>query len=117
MAVGVIAKVILPFGKVSVASHELAQTETEIADYRRSNTDLERQLAYLHTPEGQVAQARANGYLRPGEVPLVIGGVTLPPATQTAPAEPLPSARPSPLEHARRWLRGFTGWTRGPHPL
>ena len=59
----------------------LAQATEQRDDLTAQNADLVRQCAYLNRPDGIESAARTLGYLRPGEISLVI----VPPAPKAAP--------------------------------
>jgi cell division protein FtsB len=88
-AVGLIAKAVRPYREVGVQTRELAVTNQQIAELTIQNTELKRRADYLQTHEGEMAEARKLGYLRKGEVPIVVEGAPSPWA------EPIQVAKPS----------------------
>lgn len=58
-----------------LVSHEQREKDRIVAEYsslRKQNDDLRRQLRYLRTPQGVAHQARKQGFVKPGEISLVI---------------------------------------------
>ncbi|MGO8670972.1 MAG: FtsB family cell division protein [Capsulimonadaceae bacterium] len=74
MSVALIAKAIEPYREGSVMRAELAQTDRQIAEADAENDAYRRRLAYLNTPAGITAEARKLGYVKPGEVAIVVEG-------------------------------------------
>ena len=73
-AAGLIAKAIRPYREASIQSRQLSRTDQQIAALDAQNTALQRRINYLQTPDGVVTEARAMGYVRQGEVPIIIAG-------------------------------------------
>lgn len=68
----IMGKVMRP---IRLVSNEQRQKNHIVAEYkslRAQNENLRRQLHYLQTPEGIVREARKHGFVKPGEVSLVI---------------------------------------------
>ena len=76
--VGLTLKAIRPYREAGVEARRLAITRRQIADLDQRNAALRRQVAYLNTPDGVASEAHKMGYLRPGEIPLVIEGAARP---------------------------------------
>lgn len=117
IAIGIVAKAIRPYHEARVQTAQLARTRQASAALLAENADLARHIAYLKTPDGVAAEARRMGYLRPGELPIVVtgldGGLGDAPAASPPPA-PLPVAQaPAPAPErggaARRFWRHLTG--------
>ena len=56
------------------ATQELA---SEVSSLKKENAELERQIRYLQTPKGAAQAARKLGYVKPGEVTLILPDETL----------------------------------------
>ena len=78
IAVGLVAKAARPYREVGVQSDQLAATQRESAALVAQNVDLTRRIHYLQTPDGIASEARSYGYLRPGERPIMVKGLTAP---------------------------------------
>jgi len=75
VAVGIILKAIKPYQEASRQRTQLAQIQRQSGAIAAQNTQLERRIAYLKTPDGVASEARRMGYLRPGEYPIVVEGL------------------------------------------
>lgn len=59
----------------SLAGREQRQRDQIVAEYKslhKQNDDLHRRLRYLQTPDGIAREARKHGFVKPGEISLVI---------------------------------------------
>jgi len=52
------------------------KAEADLADTHRQSRELERQIRYIQTPEGLAQAARKLGWVKPGEIPLVLPNET-----------------------------------------
>ena len=68
----VVNKIFRPIHLVSVEKREKARVVRDYLALKKQNQDLRRQLHYLQTPEGIAQEARKQGYVKPGEISLVI---------------------------------------------
>jgi cell division protein FtsB len=68
----VAAKVVRPFNLCGAEDREMRQVAAQLQSLRKENAALERQLHNLKTGQGVSAIARKLGYVKPGEVSLVI---------------------------------------------
>lgn len=71
-AVAIVAKVIRPYQQGREMRAQVASLNMQIASKQMENAEYERKLAYLKTPEGVATEARKLGYVRPGEIPVVV---------------------------------------------
>lgn len=111
-SIALIAKAARPYREVGAQGGQLSVTRRQIAALDAQNAVLHRRIAYLKTADGVASEARKMGYLRPGEVPLVILGGTPNLPTSSAPA--VPEAAPAPAQSrgsnaAQRFWRHLTG--------
>jgi cell division protein FtsB len=106
-AAALVAKAARPYREAGVQTRQLAELRRQGDQVAAENAALERHIAYLETPEGEASEARSYGYLRPGERPLVVKGLTAPPAGDAPP----PAAAPAPSQGGavRRFWRHLTG--------
>ncbi|MDQ2799355.1 MAG: septum formation initiator family protein [Armatimonadota bacterium] len=109
-SIALIAKVARPYREVGAQGGQLSTVRRQIAELDAQNAVLHRRIVYLKTADGVASEARKMGYLRPGEVPLVIigGAPSLP--TSSAPA--VPEAAPVASRGsnaAQRFWRHLTG--------
>lgn len=65
-------KIARPFQLVGTEKREKARVVNDYKALKKQNQELERQLHYLKTPEGIAQEARKQGFVKPGEVSLVI---------------------------------------------
>jgi cell division protein FtsB len=77
------SKIVQPYQMSRDQAQRMAVLNTQLADTNAQNATLERQTAYLQRSDGIEAEARDKGYLKPGEISLVIEN---PPAVTAAPA-------------------------------
>jgi len=68
----VAGKVARPLKLLNSESRESRRITAEIESLRRQNEALERRIRYLHTPRGAAQAARKLGYVKPGEIMLVL---------------------------------------------
>ena len=110
VAIGLVAKAVRPYNEAGVQNRQLADTRLETDALDRENAELARRIAYLKTPEGVASEARKMGYLRPGEIPLVVEGQAGQPKPGAGFAAPLDAPTPAPTgSAARRFWRHLTG--------
>ena len=111
-SIALIAKAARPYREGGAQGGQLSLARRQIADLDAQNAVLHRRIAYLKTADGVASEARKMGYLRPGEVPLVVvGGV---PDAAPSPALAAPEAAPAPARSqgrnaAQRFWRHLTG--------
>ncbi len=67
-----VSKILRPFRLVSVEKREHARIVGDYQALKKQNAALRRQLHYLQTPEGIAQEARKQGYVKPGEVSIVL---------------------------------------------
>ncbi len=104
-AISLVAKAIRPYREASVQSSQLKDTLRQNAQITLENADLQRRIQYLKTSNGIASEARTYGYLRPGERPIMVQGLS-DPELSSAPA---PSAPPPHGTAARRFWHHLTG--------
>lgn len=75
-AVGLVLKAVKPYQEASRQRVQLADTLRQSDILAAQNTQLERRIAYLKTPDGVASEARRLGYLKPGEYPIVVEGLS-----------------------------------------
>ena len=110
LAVCLVLKAVKPYQEASRQRVQLAEIKRQSAAIAVQNTQLERRIAYLKTPDGVASEARRMGYLKPGEFPIVVEGVaghsewnqTQPDVSTFAP--PAPAVSPM-----RRFWRHLSG--------
>lgn len=68
----VVCKILRPFQLVGDEKRQKAQVVSEYRALKKQNQELQRQLNYLKTPDGIAQEARKQGFVKPGEVSLVI---------------------------------------------
>lgn len=114
LAVALVAKAVRPYREARRQSVQLARTQAESSALAAQNALLQRHITYLKTSDGVASEARKMGYLRPGEIPIVVEGLTTPDA-RLAP-DPAPHSLPAPAavptansSAARRFWRHLTG--------
>ena len=110
LAIGLVAKAIKPYREAGVQSAQLRETQAESDALAADNTVLARRIAYLKTPDGVASEARKMGYLRPGEVPIVVEGLPGQAViSDTSPVSVVAPASPPTGNAARRFWRHLTG--------
>lgn len=117
LAVALVAKAVRPYREARAQSVQLARTQAESSALAAQNALLQRHITYLKTSDGVASEARKMGYLRPGEIPIVVEGLTTPdarlapdPAPNASPAALTPPSAPAPSSSAaRRFWRHLTG--------
>jgi len=74
LAIGtwLVGGVLRPIRLVTSEQRERDRVVAEYKSLRKHNEDLRRQLRYLQTPRGIEQEARKLGFVRPGEIALVI---------------------------------------------
>lgn len=72
VSVGFLKKAARPFLLYVQESQENRRIEKQIAELRSENSTLRQRITYIKTPPGAEAEARALGWVREGEVSLVI---------------------------------------------
>ncbi len=70
--VAVTAKIVRPFNLLSRESRETQRCANQLEALKKENSDLERQIKYLQTSRGAAQAARKLGYVKPGEITLVL---------------------------------------------
>jgi len=68
----VIGKVARSFRLLGNESSETRRLGSELANLKKQNAEMERQINYLKTPQGAAQAARKLGYVKPGEISLVL---------------------------------------------
>ncbi len=114
LAVALVAKAVRPYREARGQSVQLARTQAESSALAAQNALLQRHIAYLKTSDGVASEARKMGYLRPGEIPIVVEGLTTPDARLAPDPAPhfLPATAAAPVASssaARRFWRHLTG--------
>lgn len=71
-AFAVIRKAIRPIDLLCEGKSEVRRMEAQYAKDKAENAALRRKRRYLLTPSGSEAEARKLGYVRPGEVSVII---------------------------------------------
>ena len=108
VAAALVAKAIRPYREASIQSSLLADSNRQIQNIDAENASLRRRISYLQTSEGEMSEARKMGYLRPGEIPIVVEGAATP--WSDAPAQPSPSPAQNDFrDRARNFWRSLTG--------
>lgn len=110
LAVCLVLKAVKPYQEASRQKVQLAETLGQSEALVAENLRLERRVAYLKTPGGIASVARRMGYLRPGEYPIVVEGVTeqIGPGETQADTTLFTPRRPQ-ISPLRRFLRHLTG--------
>lgn len=65
-------KILRPFRLVGDEKRQKAQIVSDYVTLKKQNQQLQWQLHYLKTPEGIAQEARKQGFVKPGEISLVI---------------------------------------------
>ncbi len=109
-AVGLVAKIARPYREADRQAGQLEATRRSTEALDRENDRLRRRIASLQTPDGVASEARKIGFLRPGEIPLVIPGAgdTDSPASISPAVPPVP-VKPSLADRARGFWRRLRG--------
>lgn len=71
-AIFVLGKIARPFRLYDQEYSETRQIALELESLRKENASLERQIKHLKTTEGAAQAARKLGWVKPGEITLVI---------------------------------------------
>ena len=74
LAVNLIAKAARPYREAGIQKSDLSATRQQSDALATENASLARRIVYLKSPQGIAAEARKMGYLRPGEIPMVVEG-------------------------------------------
>lgn len=72
LAVFIIGKIARPFRLYSREHRETRQVALQLESLRKENAAMERQIKYLKTGEGSAQAARKLGWVKPGEITLVL---------------------------------------------
>jgi len=72
IVVTVIVNIARHFRLLSAESLEVRKARQELASLKKENAELERRIAYLKTPRGRAQAARKLGYVKPGEIIIVL---------------------------------------------
>jgi cell division protein FtsB len=107
-AISLVAKALRPYREAGVQSAQLASTRRDSAALVAQNADLARRIRYLQTTDGIASEARSYGYLRPGERPIMVKGLTLP-AMPVAPPVAAPPVHSGAVGAAGRFWHHLTG--------
>ena len=78
---GIVTKAAQPYQMQHQQARQIAQLRSQLSEANAQNADLERQTIYLQRPDGIENAARAEGFLKPGEVSLDIQANTGPSTT------------------------------------
>ncbi|MCE5200616.1 MAG: septum formation initiator family protein [Armatimonadota bacterium] len=65
-------RVTQPLVLYSRESRETRDVQTELQRLQKENADLERRIKHLQTPEGAAQAARDLGWVKPGEITLIL---------------------------------------------
>jgi cell division protein FtsB len=65
-----------PIREYNIQSALNKQAEADLAESRRQSREIERQIRYSQTPEGAAQAARKLGWVKPGEIILVLPNET-----------------------------------------
>ena len=68
----VAGKILRPIALVANEKSEQAKVVSRYLALKQQNRDLTRQLHYLQTPDGIAQEARKQGFVKPGEVSIVL---------------------------------------------
>jgi len=68
----VVSKAARPYLISHAESKEISEINRQIAEANAENRALKKEIAYLSTPEGKEAEARKLGWVKAGEVAIVI---------------------------------------------
>ena len=111
-AVCLVAKAIKPYQEIRHQRTQLAATLSQSDALASQNAQLERRIAYLKTGDGVASEARKMGYLRPGEYPIVVEGLSQPGLSELSPEtspEQAPSSVAPRVSAPRRFWQHLTG--------
>lgn len=94
-AVGLVAKIARPYREADRQSGQLEATRRRTQALNSENERLRRRIASLQTRDGVASEARKLGFLRPGEIAIVVArddeaalSASISPAAPPAPAPP-----------------------------
>lgn len=68
----VLAKIARPFQLYSQEGREVQRISSELQQLRKENAELQRRIRYMNTSEGITYAARKLGWVKPGEITLVL---------------------------------------------
>ena len=68
----IVGKIARPFQLCSAEGRDVSRMQSELATLKEENRALERQIGYLKTSRGIAEAARKLGYVKPGEITLII---------------------------------------------
>jgi len=108
-AVAIIAKVIRPYQQGRELHAQVEVLKTQLAKKQSENAGYEHKLAYLRTPEGVVTEARKLGYVRHGEIPVVVANSPQSLEDVSVPATAKAAAPLGPVERAKNYVRSILG--------
>jgi len=74
LAINLIAKAARPYREAGIQKSQLSATLQRSDALATENAALARRILYLKSPQGIASEARKMGYLRPGEIPMVVEG-------------------------------------------
>ena len=74
LAISLIAKGVRPYREAGIQKSQLGATLQRSDALATENAALARRIVYLKSPQGIASEARKIGYLRPGEIPMVVEG-------------------------------------------
>lgn len=99
LAINLIAKAARPYREAGIQKSQLSATVQRSDALATENAALARRIMYLKSPQGIASEARKMGYLRPGEIPMVVEGSAERSLDRTVPAAPrlLPSRSGDPI--------------------
>ncbi len=112
LAISLVAKAVRPYREASAQKANLSETRQESDALVAENALLTRRIAYLKTSDGIASEARRMGYLRPGEIPIVVESASgQPDGNSPAPVLAAPAAPEPPHggNAASRFWRHLTG--------
>jgi cell division protein FtsL len=81
----VIGKAVKPYLVGYGENREIAQITDQIAQEEAQRRDLKRQIRHVQTPAGMEAEARKLGWVKEGEVAVVVEGPAVEPTSETSP--------------------------------
>ena len=108
-AISLVAKAVRPYREAGLQSDQLLTTRRESAALVAQNADLTRHIRYLQTTDGIASEARSYGYLRPGERPIMVKGLTAPSESSVLPPAALPPPARGSGGAAGRFWHHLTG--------
>ena len=108
LAMNLIAKAARPYREAGLQKSQLLDTRQQSDELETENAALIRRISYLKTPQGIASEARKMGYLKPGEVPMVVEADITPsdPSGELTAPKQLPSRGGSVINRFWRHLTG-----------